>query len=147
MNDLAEIVKANPTLDDFSEVMRSGIGSGELVPVDMPLTHYHPEGLYGRQIFMPAGTVLTSRVHNQQHLTVVLTGHCTVVDEKGEAHDVRAPMVFVTEPGTQRALHIHEDSIWLTVHATTLKAVDELEEALTCPSMEIYEQRFLEVQP
>lgn len=147
MNDLAEIVKENPTLDDFTKVMQAGILGGDLQEVALPLEHFHPQGLYGRKIFMPAGTVLTSRVHNQQHLTVVLTGHCTVVDEHGVSHDIRAPMIWVTEPGTQRALHIHEDSIWLTVHATDLKEVEALEEALTCPTMEIYEQRFLEVQP
>ena len=147
MNDLTEIVKTNATLDDFTNVMKAGIIGGDLEEVTLPLEHFHPHGLYGRKIFMPAGTILTSRVHNQQHLSVVLSGHCTVVDEKGNAHDIRAPMIWVTEPGTQRALHIHEDCIWLTVHATDLKEVEALEEALTCPSMEEYEQRFIEVQP
>lgn len=132
-----------PTLDEFGAAMIAGIESGELPKVDLPLEHFHPDGLYGRKIFMPAGTAVVSRVHARQHLTVALTGKARVIDQDGSEVMIEAPMVWVTEPGTQRALHILEDSIWLTVHASDLTSVPDLEDALTCKTMAEYQTKYI----
>ena len=56
-------------IDRLEAVM---LASGE--PVELPLTHRFTPGLYAREIFMPAGTLLTSRIHNTAHPYVVLSG-------------------------------------------------------------------------
>ena len=131
------------SIDDLTNSMLLGMDAGELKPVELPLEHFHPAGLYGRKIFMPAGTVLTSRVHTQQHLTAVLAGKCRVIDQDGTETMVEAPAAWITEPGTHRALHIIEDSIWLTVHATDQTDVAELEETLTCPTWADYQTKLI----
>ena len=131
------------TLDDLGAAMLAGLASGELPEVDLPLEHFHPAGLYARKIFMPADTAVMSRVHAKQHLTVALTGKCRVVDQDGNEQIITAPAIWITEPGTQRALHVMEDSIWLTVHASELQSVPELEEALTCKTMVDYKTKYL----
>lgn len=105
---------------------------------DFPLEHFFPKGLYGRKIFMPAGSVIVSKVHKYEHLTIALTGHAQVVSEDGTHKDIIAPAVFITQPGTQRALYIVEDAIWLTVHATDVKTVEDAESILVTDSIENY---------
>ena len=35
--------------------------------IDCPLVHRFTEGLYVREIFMPAGSLITSKIHKTQH--------------------------------------------------------------------------------
>lgn len=93
-------------------------------------------GVYARTIFMPAGTVLTSKIHKTQHFFVVTQGSCTVIDSHGIKQLLIAPHLGVTMPGTKRALHIHEDCIWTTFHPTTLTDVAEIEKAIMAESFE-----------
>ena len=54
----------------------------QAVPVEQQVTfenlHLFCPGIYARSIFMPAGTVLTSKIHKTQHFFVVSKGACTV---------------------------------------------------------------------
>lgn len=81
------------------------------------LSHYRAPGLYGRRIYVPAGMCVATRVHKQTHFTIALKGECLVVDQDGNQAEVRAPSVFITQPGTQRACLALTDVEWLTVHA------------------------------
>lgn len=86
--------------------------------VDMPLVHRFVPGMYAREIFMKAGTLLTSKTHKTEHLYVVLTGRVSVyIDGVGVEH-ITAPHVGITKPGTRRVLYIHEDCRWVTFHPT-----------------------------
>ena len=52
--------------------------------VDMPVIHTFLKGIYTREIFMPAGTLCTSKQHNTEHPYVVLSGKVKVfIPEKG----------------------------------------------------------------
>jgi quercetin dioxygenase-like cupin family protein len=110
--------------------------------VDCPLIHYFAHGLYGRRIFMQAGICVVSRVHKHQHLTVVLYGRAIVRDAFGNEKLIEGPDVFVTEPGTQRALLIDTDSEWMTIHhvdTTEERSGDEMKEFLTFKTFAEYE--------
>jgi quercetin dioxygenase-like cupin family protein len=81
-----------------------------------PVTHRFTEGLYVREIFMPAGTLIVSKIHKTQHQYFVLKGKVSVWIDEGEEHIIEAPYIGITEPGTRRVLYIHEDCIWATSH-------------------------------
>lgn len=120
--------------------MESAINAGELNKIECPLEHLFADGLYGRMITVPAdGTVITA-VHKKQHITVALAGHCIVKDEIGDRKEVIAPSVFITEPGTQRAVYALTDTIWLTVHAyeDEDKSLETVEKSLVCDTMDAY---------
>ena len=93
-------------------------------------------GVYARTIFMPAGMVLTSQIHLTQHFFVVVQGSCTVVDSNGHRLFIQAPYMGVTMPHTKRALHIHEDCIWTTFHATDLTDVEAIGKKIMAQSFE-----------
>lgn len=84
--------------------------------VEMPLTHRFTPGLYVREIFMPAGTIVVSRIHKTQHPFVISKGDCEVWSPGTGWQRLRAPHTGITLPGTQRLLLIHEDTIWTTFH-------------------------------
>jgi hypothetical protein len=105
------------------------------------LSHYRAPGLYGRRIYVPAGTCVATRVHKQAHFTVALAGRCLVVDQDGNRAEIEAPAVFVTEPGTQRACLALTDVQWLTVHACEPTAdASEMTEILTFKTFADYER-------
>lgn len=86
--------------------------------VDLPLKHHFAPGAYVREIFMKAGTLLTSKIHKTEHMYVVLTGKVSVfIDGVGVQH-IEAPYIGRTLPGTRRILYIHEDCRWITFHPT-----------------------------
>lgn len=84
--------------------------------IDLPLEHHFTPGLYGREIFMPAGTFCTSKIHTTEHQYVVLTGKALVLIPGVGVQEIAAPYVGVTKPGTRRALFILEDCRWITFH-------------------------------
>lgn len=83
--------------------------------VECPLTHRFTDGLYVREIFMPAGSLITSKIHKTQHQFFVLKGS-VIVWIDGEEQLIEAPYIGVTEPNTQRVLFVLEDCIWATSH-------------------------------
>jgi len=114
----------------------------ELAPVEMPLRHQWTPGLYTRIIFMPKGTLLTSKVHKTEHPYFVLSGIAKVFTEVGGWELMVAPRAGVTLPYTRRALCIHEDCLWATVHAITPEEEAEPDEA---KRLAMIEARIMEV--
>ncbi len=85
--------------------------------VSLPLVHTFTPGLYRREIFMPAGTLCTSRIHNTEHPFAVMSGVVHVfMTEGGEIQTLEAGHSGVTYPGTRRMLYIEQDCRWATFH-------------------------------
>ena len=97
---------------------------------DCPVEHHFSPGLYLREIFMPAGTVVVGRVHKTEHFNILVKGACYIVHDDGSREELRAPRVFVSKPGVQKVLYIIEDMIWMTTHVT-----DETDVALIEPTI------------
>ena len=96
--------------------------------VNCPLKHTFADGQYIREIFMPAGTYVTSLIHKTKHPFFILKGKVTVISENDGEQILEAPYSGITTPNTRRALYIHEDCIWATVHKTNVKPTSESEE-------------------
>ena len=96
--------------------------------VELPVKHRFTPGLYAREIFMPAGTVLTSKIHITEHMFVVSQGSALVWTEEQGVMTVKAPHTGVTPAGTRRVLYILEDTIWTTFHPTTETDVAKIEQ-------------------
>jgi hypothetical protein len=81
-----------------------------------PLTHRFTDGIYTREIFMPAGTVCVGKIHRHEHPNFLMSGKVTVVTEDGGIEEIEGPKVMISPPGTQRAVYVHTDTVWVTVH-------------------------------
>jgi len=97
----------------------------------MPLTHRYTPGMYVREIFMPAGSIVVSRVHKCEHPYAVMQGRALVWMEETGVVEVYGGQIGITKPGARRVLFILEDCRWATFHATTETDLDKLQEQLT----------------
>ena len=108
---------------------------GTVGPEAFPLKHSFAEGLYGREIFVPKGYLIVTKIHRFSHITVILKGKCSVLQEDG-IKIVSAPQYFITPAGTKRMVYVHEDTEWLTVHATRETDLDRIEDELIAKSFD-----------
>jgi len=83
---------------------------------ELPIRHLFTPGLYVREIFMPAGTLLTSRIHLLEHPFVISMGKVSVWDDENGVVTLEAPHTGITAPGTRRVFYIHTDTILSTFH-------------------------------
>ena len=81
-----------------------------------PLKESFAKGVYIREIFMPQGTLLVTKIHRFKSPYFIMKGDCSVLAEDGTFEHVIAPCSGITTPGTQRVIYIHEDTTWITVH-------------------------------
>lgn len=100
----------------------------ELPRVDLPVTHRFTPGMYIREIFMPKGTLLTSKIHKTEHPYVISMGVVSVYTETEGVKVLSSPHTGITKPGTRRLLFIHEDTIWTTFHPTQETDLVKIEE-------------------
>lgn len=128
-------IKPCPTRTQVVELERA---MRELPPVEMPVTNHFSHGVYGREIFIPAGSVLTGHIHKFTNMNVLLEGDMSVLTEEGMQR-VGAGFVVVSPPGTKRAAYAHTDCRWLTIHGTHETEVEVIEREFVAHS----EQEFL----
>jgi hypothetical protein len=93
----------------------------------LPITNTFTPGLYTRQIFMPAGTFVISRIHMHEHPFIISQGTVSVYDGD-KVNTYTAPYQGITKPGTKRILYNHTDVIWTTFHVTDKHNIEDLEE-------------------
>jgi hypothetical protein len=92
-----------------------------------PLVHIFSDGLYIRQITVPAQTLTITKIHKQEHVFFLLKGTISILTEEG-VKKFTAPYTGITKPGTKRVIYHHDEVILTTVHATEEKDVERVEE-------------------
>ena len=123
------IVSADPTLAGMEKVLRLEDEVRKMDQVELPTVHYFADGMYARELFRPAGTILVGKVHKREHFYIVTKG-CVRVFMGDGARTYAAPSVIVSKPGTKRAVYALEDSVCMTVHRTDKTDLDEIEKEL-----------------
>jgi hypothetical protein len=64
-----------------------------------------------------------------------MTGYISVLTEKGIQH-IRAPYHGITKPGTKRIIYVHENCVFITVHATDKTTIEEVTKDVVCSKYE-----------
>jgi hypothetical protein len=117
----------NDLIDQFDVHMQT------MEPSHHRHVHRFTPGLYIREIFMPAGMLCVSKVHNTEHPYIISKGVVSVFIPGKGVDVLSAPHTGITLPGTRRLLYIHEDVIWTTFHPTDLTDLEEIEQAIIRP--------------
>jgi quercetin dioxygenase-like cupin family protein len=99
----------------------------EIVPV-----HRFAHGLYVREVSLPAGCIAVGHMHAQEHVTIISKGRLQIVTEDG-VEEVTAPATFIVPAGRKNCVHVLEDAVWTTIHASDARTVDEAEALLIMP--------------
>ncbi len=150
------IVRTNDDrIDELEAAMFEAATSdeSEVHFVECPLNHEFYPNLYVRQILMPKGTTITSKIHKTCHPFRVMQGVVHVKIDEGEWQRIEAPYRGTTQIGTRRVLFIEEDCVWETFHALSFikgdedklpeKEFDEIIEKVENEILEPYENKLL----
>ncbi len=102
-------------------------------------------GIYTRELTMPKGSLVFSRIHMETHPFMIVKGLVSVYDGSS-VQSLEAPYKGVTKAGTKRVLYVHEDTTWITFHPTEMEVLEEIDKGntITCDTFEEYEKHFLE---
>jgi hypothetical protein len=124
-------------IDRTREQARGDILSLEGAVRDLPqytgeVIHHFAPGLYARELRAAKDSLVVGKLHKHAHFNTLLEGECSVATEFGDERIV-APAIWVSEPGTKRAIYCHTDIRWVTYHPTEETDLDKIEEAVIAP--------------
>lgn len=100
-----------------------------------PLKHSFAKGTYVREIAIPKGMVVVSKIHKHSHPVFVLKGEISIYTEEGVKR-IKAPCSFISPAGAKRVGITHEDTVWVTVHSTNETNLERIEEELIAKNFE-----------
>ena len=107
--------------------------------IELPLRHTFANGVYAREMTIPAGVTLTGKIHRYPCINIISKGSLVAVTDEG-TYQVEAPYTFVSGAGVKKAIHALTDSVWTTVHPWVGEEdLDLIEEKLIVPSYEALE--------
>lgn len=98
-----------------------------------PLKHTFGDGVYVREIFIPAGTLIVGKIHKHKHPNFLLKGKVSVYTEQNGVEKLEAPLSIISKAGTKRVVYAHEDAVWITVHVTDKTNLTEIESEIISP--------------
>lgn len=119
-----------PTLRDMKKLCGI-LGLYPQVPLEPK--HYFAKGMYGRELFMKAGTLIVGKIHKHEHLAIMVYGDITVYTPQGGRQRLTGYQTMVSPPETKRVVYPHADTLWITIHASDSRDLVELEEQLITP--------------
>lgn len=124
-------VIANPTLEQI-HALEDALFAGETADVDEMTHHHFAEGIYGREMRIPAGTVLVGKMHRHSTLNVLAAGEISVNTPEG-VQRLRAPAIFTSPANCKKVGYAHTDVVFLNVHPSEETDLANLEAEFIVP--------------
>lgn len=116
-------LKAIDGLDGVEKAMLSMPGQ-----YDPPVTHHFHNGVYIRETFFPAGTLVIGHAHKAPTLNVMMMGRMLLASPDGPL-EIAGPYTFVS-PAGRKIAYVLEDTIFQNVFATDETDVAKIETAV-----------------
>jgi hypothetical protein len=137
MNDLAGITSGAVTNLSRAQILRLQDEVMRLSQIEPPTRHFFAPGLYGREMFAPAGSIVVGKIHRLDHMCVVL-GDISVFSVDAGLRRITGCETFISRAGTKRALLAHADTWWTTFHPNPddERDLERLEQRLIAPDFE-----------
>lgn len=137
MNELEELANKLSTMspeeyDHMTDMFEASLQAmGQLDESnEFPVKHVFGDGIYQRVFSIPAGSMLTSKIHLTRHPWVLHCGAMFIISHN-RADFVAAPSYGMTEPGTRRIGLAVADCVWSTFHANPdNEDVDKIEDRI-----------------
>ena len=111
-----KIANTEKTVADGMEEIKNFLMDPSTEGADLPLRHSFAPGIYAREMSIPEGTLLIGKIHKHRHHNFLMQGSIIVLTEDEGVKLLQAPLMVVSEPGTQRIGYAVTDTIWTTVH-------------------------------
>lgn len=131
-----ELLPSVPTAEQIKRLEDNMLGMAQL---PIWASHHFAEGLYAREITIPADTTLTGAEHSCEHLNICI-GDITVWTEDGMKR-LTGIHVIRSLPGAKRVGYTHAETRWITVHANPRNEADIARlEAMLVPNQRLLER-------
>ena len=134
-----EIVKKAPPLKILEDELL------KMQQVECKITHNFAEGVYARERFAKADTLIIGKRHRHETMSFLLQGKLSVYMDGGEpTKHLEAPCVWVTPAGSKRMTYSHTDTILVTIHPTKEINLEKIESEFIIPEKEYLENKKME---
>jgi len=127
-----------PQILEIESIMRG------MEQIEMPVKHHFINGVYLRELFIPAGTLLTGKIHNKENFSILASGTIRITNGT-DSMIISAPHVMSDKPGIKRMGYAETDVVFINVIKTDLTDIDEIERELVSETFEEYEMKRLEL--
>jgi len=111
-----ELKTNNKTITQGMEEIKNFLMDPTTEKADLPIKHSFAPGIYAREMTIPEGSLLIGKIHKHRHHNFLMKGSIIVLTESKGVELLQAPLMIVSEPGTQRVGYAITDTIWTTVH-------------------------------
>jgi quercetin dioxygenase-like cupin family protein len=135
MSNLAE-------LGTMPEILRIEQEILKMPQVELPIEHYQIDGVYARSMFIPAGTILTGKIHNFESIAILAKGRIKITNGT-ESYIISEGHIMVDKPGVKRLGYAETDVVFITVHRTDNIEIEAIEKELVSATFEEYQQQLL----
>jgi hypothetical protein len=134
MNNLAELGNTPAIL--AIEALMNAQYDQEALRATTETKHYHLKGVYVRSLFIPAGMMLTGKIHNFESIGILAQGRLRITNGTES-------IMTVDTPGVKRLGYAETDCTFITVHRTDADSVNEIEDELVSDTFEEFEVKRL----
>jgi quercetin dioxygenase-like cupin family protein len=91
--------------------------------------HHFSDGLYAKEMHIPAGMAVLKHTHDYDHLSVLAKGKVVVL--RGEEMEIiEGPACLDIEAGLIHGVKAITDCVWFCIHATDEKDSSKVDEVL-----------------
>ncbi len=105
--------------------------------VEIKIKHHFSYGIYGREMFVPKGVILTGKIHKTEQMSIILQGDLSVlIDDK--IVKVKTGDMWVAPAGTKRIMHANEDTRYVVIHGTHERDLEKIEERFIAQNEQEY---------
>lgn len=134
MNDILPLSGA-PSLRDIRRLQENILASGNAVDLEANTFHHFADGVYGRELRIPAGVAVIGKMHRHSTLNILAAGELAVTTPNGP-QVLKAPAIFVSPAGAKKLGVAITDCVFLNVHASHETDLARLEADLIVPDDE-----------
>lgn len=96
---------------------------------DPQTVHHFSDGLYAKQMVIPAGFQALQHTHSYSHLSVLAKGR-VLVQTDDEVKEFVAPACIEIKAGIHHKIISLEDATWFCIHATDETDAEKVDEVL-----------------
>ena len=111
-----KIANTEKTVVEGMEEIKNFLMNPTTEQTELPLKHSFAPGVYAREMEIPAGTLLIGKIHKHRHHNFLMKGSIIVLTETNGVELLQAPLMIVSEEGTQRIGYAVTDTVWTTIH-------------------------------
>lgn len=91
--------------------------------------HHFSDGIYARELRIPAGVCIVGALHKTKHFMMVSKGKCSIATHEGSTV-VEAPYIIETQPGIKRVVYAETDTVMTTFHVTNETDIEKIAEQI-----------------